>query len=107
MAFGCQALADDLSSCSCCLSHSIGRQFVPHLDLVPIRIRKEHVRLPRDELAALLDLPARALDGQCGLVDVPRVGESETEMFDAARLSYTVSTFFEHEDVARAWRLRL
>src|SRR5438876_4436522 len=89
------------------LPDSIGRQLVPHLDLVPVGIRKEHVRLSRDEFAAMLDLATRALDGERGLVDVARVGEPETEVLDAARLSNAVSTFLEDEDVARAWRLRL
>src|SRR2546427_1196392 len=89
------------------LSDGISRQLVPHLDLVPVRIRKEHVRLSGDEFAAMLDLATRALDSERGLVDVARVSEPETEVLDAARLSDAVSAFLKDEDVARAWRLRL
>src|SRR5712671_4686378 len=89
------------------LSPRIRRQFVPDLHLVPIRIGEEDVRLSGNELAPVLDLSARALDGAHGLVDVARVSQTEPKVLDAAGASYVVGALLQDQNVARSGCLRL
>src|ERR1700694_3210936 len=89
------------------LSPRVRRQFVPYLHLVPIRIGEENVRLSRNEFAPVLDLPARALDGGHGFIDIARGRQTEPEVLDATGGSDVVGALFEHEGVAGAWGLRL
>ncbi len=57
---------------------------MPDLDLVPIEIAKEHVRLARAEFA-LIEHPATGLlDGAHGGADVRRIDEPKPEMRDLA-----------------------
>ena len=86
----------------------MGRQLVPHLDLVAVRVFEKDIGLARDKLASLGDFPARLLNGACSLVDVPRIRQAEAEVSDAAGLSDLVALAdLENNDVLAAGRLRL
>src|SRR2546427_5530810 len=84
------------------------RQLVPNLDLVPVRIGGEDVRLTRTEFALALDDSAGALDRARGPIDVRRPQEAEPEVRDAAGLAgFRPLRLLEHDDVTGPGRLDL
>ena len=89
------------------LAHRLTGKLIPDLDLVPIGVGEEDVRLPGTELTAVLDPSPGALDGRGSPINVAGVGEAEPEVLDPAGETNAVGALFEHEYIARPRRLGL
>ena len=84
-----------------------GRQLVPDLDLVAIRIGREQVRFAGHELALILHRPAGSRHRAGGGADVFGILQPEAKMRDPAGLAGALGFLLEDDHVARTRRLQL
>src|SRR6266545_5062858 len=82
-------------------------ELIPYLDLVPIRIRHEHVRLSGNEFPSTQDRATGVLRVAHRAVDLTRSSKTESNVGDAARGPCLPAILLEDGDVVASRRLDL